>query len=144
MLAYESDKWFGTSLKYMPSSFFKKSGFKEVSRDGTRVLLHLDLGARKSSMLVFPKKRVIGEKGETVMDVFCNSQYPWCGRMVDKIRRSMRKKLNMINTDRRDFIEQFGVARGIFINGEPVIKRMTSWKEIKSALNKFTNRNVDG
>ncbi|MDH5734471.1 MAG: GNAT family N-acetyltransferase [Candidatus Bathyarchaeota archaeon] len=147
VLAYEGDKWFGTSLKYMPSSFFKKFGFKEVSRDGTRVLLHLDLGARKSPMLVSPKRRVIGEKGETVIDVFCNSQCPWCGRMVDKISRNIRKysdvTLNVINTDRRDVIEQFGVSRGVFINGEPVIKRMASWKEIKSALNKFTNRNVD-
>ncbi len=146
VLAYEDDKWFGTSIKYMPSSFFMKFGFREVSRDETRVLLHLDLGAHKSPMLVLPKKRVAGEKGKTVMDVFCNSQCPWCGRMVNKIRRNIRKypdvTLNVINTDRKDTIEEFGMARGICINGEPVITRMASWKEIKSALDRFTKRNV--
>ncbi len=146
VLAYEGDKWFGTTIKYMPSSFFKKFGFEEVSRDETRVLLHLDLGARKSPMLVPPKKRVTGEKDKIVMDVFCNSQCPWCGWMVDKIRRNILKHsdvtLNVINTDRRDVIEQFGMARGVFINGEPFIKRMASWREIKSALNKFTNKHV--
>ncbi len=146
VLAYEGDKWFGTSIRYMPSSFFKKFGFKEVSRDGTRMLLHLDLGAHQSPILVPPKKRVAGEKGKIVMDVFCNRQCPWCGRMLDKINRNIRKysdvTLNVINTDRRDVIEQFGVSRGVFINGEPVINRMASWKEIKSALSKFTNRNI--
>ncbi|MFQ6086591.1 MAG: GNAT family N-acetyltransferase [Candidatus Bathyarchaeia archaeon] len=145
VLAYEGDKWFG-AFDYMPASFFRKFGFQEVSRDETRVLLHLDLGARESPMLVPPKKRMIGEKGKMVMDVFCNTQCPWSGWMVDKIKRNIRKysgvTLNVINTDRRDAIEQFGVARGVFINGEPVIKRMASWKEIKSALNKFTSRNV--
>ena len=145
VLAYEGDKWFGY-FDYMPVSFFKKFGFKEVSREGTRVLLHLDMGAHKLPMLVSPKKRVAGEKGKIVMDVFCNRQCPWCGWMVDRIRRNIRKysdvTLNVINTDRRDVIEQFGVSRGVFINGEPVIKRMASWKEIKSALNNFTNRNV--
>lgn len=146
VLAYEGDKWFGTSLKYMPSSFFMKFGFKEVSKDETRVLLHLDLGASKSPMLVSPKKRILGERDKIVMDVLCNSQCPWCGRMLDKINRNIRKysdvTLNVINTDRRDVIEQFGVSRGVFINGEPIIKRMAAWKEIKSALSKFTIRNI--
>ncbi len=145
VLAYEGDKWFGY-FDYMPASFFKGFGFKEVSRDGTRVLLHLDMGAHRLPMLVFPKKRVIGEKGKIVMDVFCNRQCPWCGWMADTIEENVRNcsdiTLNVINTDRRGVIEQFGVARGVFINGEPVIKRMASWKEIKSALNKFTDRNV--
>jgi GNAT superfamily N-acetyltransferase len=146
VLAYEGDRWFGTSIRYMPTSFFRKFGFKEVSRDETRVLLHLDMGARKSPVLLPPKKRVTGGKGKIVMDVFCNSQCPWCGRMVDKIKRNIRNysdvTLNVINTDKRDVVEQYGISRGVFINGEPVIKRMASWKEIKSALNRFTNRDA--
>ncbi len=140
VLAYEDDKWFDY-FDYMPASFFRRFGFEEVSRDGTRVLLHLDLGAHKLPMLVSPKKRVTGEKGKIVMDVFCNSQCPWCGLMLDTVKRNLRESsnvtLNVVNTDKRDVIERFGISRGIFINGEPVIKRMSSWKEIKSALNKF-------
>ena len=44
VLSYEGDKWFGY-FDYMPVSFFERFGFEEVSRDETRVLLHLDLGA---------------------------------------------------------------------------------------------------
>lgn len=146
VLAYEGGRWFGTTIKYMPSSFFQKFGFEEVSRDGTRVLLHLDLGAHKLPRLTTPKKRTIGEKDKLLMDVFCNSQCPWCGRMVDQIKRNLRKypnvTLNVINTDRREVIEQFGFSRGVFINGEPVIKRMASWKEIRSVLNKSADRNA--
>lgn len=101
-------------------------------------------------MLVPPKKRVTGERGKIALNVFCNRQCPWCGWMVDRIKRnvmSARRKysdvtINVINTDKRDVIEQFGVARGVFIDGEPVIKRMALWKEIKSALDRFAERNV--
>lgn len=147
VLAYKGDKWFGF-FEYMPASFFQKFGFEEISRDETCVLLHLDLGAGKLPMLIPPKKKVVKDKDEILMDVFCNSQCPWWGWVVNKIRRNTRKysdvTLNVINTDRRDVIEKFGMARGIRINGEPIVKRIASWKEIESALNKFTNRNVHG
>lgn len=146
VLAYEGDKWFRYAFDYMPASFFRKLGFKEVSRDGTRVLLHLDLETHQFPTLIPPKKQVTSEKGEIVMDVFCNSQCPWCGWMVDNIKKNLRKysgvTLNVVNTNRRDVIEKFGMSRGIHINGEPVIKRMASWREIESALDRFTKRNV--
>jgi len=142
VLAYEGDKWFGY-FDYMPASFFNRFGFKEVSRDDTRVLLHLDLGANQFPSLLNPKRRRIEETDKTVVDVFCNRQCPWCGWMTDKIKRNVRGSditVNVIETDSRETIEKFGMARGISINGEPVIKRMASWKEIKSALDEFTNR----
>ena len=140
VLAYEGDKWFGY-FDYMPASFFRKFGFEEVSTDGTRVLLHLDLGAHKPPMLITPKKRKIDEKGKAVLDVFCNSQCPWCGWMVDEIKRNIRKyscaTVNVINTDSRDTIERFGMSRGVFINGEPVMKRMAAWKELEPILDRL-------
>ena len=54
VLAYEGDKWFGF-FDYMPVNFFKKFGFKEASRDGSRVLLHLDLGADELPSLIYPR-----------------------------------------------------------------------------------------
>ena len=146
VLAYEGDKWFETSIRYMPSSFFKNFGFKEVSRDGTRMLLHLDLGAHQFPMLITCKRREIDEKGETALDIFCNGQCPWCGWMSDQVRKNVRKyssvTVNVINTDSRDTIEKCGIARGVSINGDPIIKRMASWKEIESALDRYTNRNT--
>ena len=137
VLAYEGDKWFDY-FDYMPADFFRRFGFEEVSRDGTRVLLHLDLGEHEAPVLIFPKRREKGEKGKVALDVFCNSQCPWCGWMVDNVRRSVRKylgvTLNVIDTDPRETIERYGMARGVSINGEPVIKRMATWKEVESVL----------
>lgn len=138
VLAYEDDKWFGY-FDYMPASFFKQFGFKEVSRDETRVLLHLDLGAHMSPRLLTPKRRRIEKKGKTVVDVFCSSQCPWCGWMADEISRNVKDSditVKLINTDSREAIEEFGIARGVSINGVPVIKRMAAWKEIESALDR--------
>jgi GNAT superfamily N-acetyltransferase len=142
VLAYEGDKWFGY-FDYMPASFFKRFGFRETSRDGTRVLLHLDLGSHQSPLLLAPKRRKVKAEGKTVIDVFCNSQCPWCGWMADKVMENVKHHgvtANLISTDSRDIMEEFGISRGISINGDPVIKRMATWKEIKSALHRFENK----
>jgi GNAT superfamily N-acetyltransferase len=142
VLAYEGDKWFDY-FDYMPAAFFRKFGFEEVSRNQTRVLLHLDLGAHEAPMLISPKKREKSAKDKVALDVFCNSQCPWCGWMADNVRKGMRKypgvTLNVIDTDPRETIERYGLARGVSINGEPIIKRMTTWKEVKSVLDKYEN-----
>ncbi len=142
VLSYEGDKWFGY-FDYMPTSFFKRFGFEEVSRDETRVLLHLDLGAHTKPELLTPKSQRIKKKDKTVVDVFCNSQCPWCGWMADEVTRNVTDPdmiIRQINTDNRESIEKFGLARGISINGKPVIKRMTAWKEIRSVLDGATSQ----
>ena len=136
VLAYEGDKWFGF-FDYMPVNFFRQFGFKEVCRDGSRVLLHLNLGADKKPRLVYPKCKGIEKSGKTIMDVFFNSQCPWSGWMVDKIKRNMKKYdavVNAINTDDRKVMEKYGMSRGVCVNGVPILKRMASWKEVESIL----------
>jgi len=138
VLAYEGDKWFGY-FDYMPAGFFKQFGFEEVSRDATRVLLHLDLGAHTPPRLLTPKTPRTRKKGKTVVNVFCNSQCPWCGWMADEIYRSVKRQdiaLKLINTDGRKAIEEFGLSRGVSVNGVAVVKRMAAWREIKPALEK--------
>jgi len=141
VLAYEGDRWFGTSIKYMPSSFFKKFGFKEVARDGSRVLLFLDLGAKVQPKLLYPKTKPFDENNKIMIDVLFNSQCPWSGFMVDNIKRNVKKypgiAVNIVKSDDRKTIEEFGISRGICINGKPVIKRMASWKEIKTEIEKI-------
>jgi len=68
VLAYEGDRWFGTSIKYMPSSFFKRFGFKEVARDGSRVLLSLDLGAGVQPKLIYPRPKPFDENNKVTID----------------------------------------------------------------------------
>jgi len=133
VLAYEGDKWFGY-FPYMPMNFFRKFGFREVDRDGSRVLLHLNLGGDGQPRLIYPKIRTVGKSDKMVVDVLFNSQCPWSWWMADKVKRNMRKYgavVNTINTDDRKVIEEYGLSRGVCINGAPVIKRMTSWKEIE-------------
>ncbi len=136
VLSYEGDEWFGY-FDYMPASFFKSFGFEEVSRDETRVLLHLDLGAHTKPELLTPKHRRFEKKDKTVVEVFCNSQCPWCGWMADEISNRVNAsdtKVELVNTDSRDAIEEHGLARGVSVNGVPIVKRMAAWKEIQSAL----------
>jgi len=136
VLAYEGDKWFGF-FPYMPVSFFKRFGFREVDRDGSRVLLHLNLGADEQPTLICPKAKTIEKGDKMVVDVLFNSQCPWSGWMVDKIKRNMKKYnavVNAINTNDRKIIEEYGLSRGVYINGSPTIKRMASWKEIESFI----------
>lgn len=133
VLAYEGDKWFGF-FPYMPTSFFKKFGFKEVDRDGSRVLLHLDLGGNQKPKLIRAKVVRAKKSDKLTVDVFYSSRCPWSGWMVDKVTRGMKKYhaiVNAINTDDRKVIEEYGMSRGVSVNGKPVMKRMASMKEIE-------------
>jgi GNAT superfamily N-acetyltransferase len=136
VLTYECDKWFGY-FPYMPMSFFTKFGFREVDRDGSRVLLHLDFSGEEQLRLIYPKARKVGKSDKMIVDVLFNSQCPWSWWMADKVKRGMKKYdavVNAINTDDRRVIEEYGLSRGVCINGKPVFKRMASWKEIDFAV----------
>ncbi|MFX1482459.1 MAG: GNAT family N-acetyltransferase [Promethearchaeota archaeon] len=136
VLAYEGDKWFGY-FPYMPASFFGKFGFKEVDRDGSRVLLHLDLGGDDQPSLIPPRTRQMHDTSTSTVEILFNNQCPWSGWMVDKAKRALKRydvTVTSINTDDRKMVEKFGLSRGVIINGKPVIKRMATVKEIESAV----------
>jgi len=136
VLAYEGDKWFGF-FPYMPVAFFREFGFREVDREGSRVLLYLNLGSDEAPRLIRPKCRTTEKSDALVVDVFFNSQCPWSGLMVEEIKRNIGKYgvvVNMINTDDRKAVEKYGMSRGVCTNGVPVIERMASWKEIEVAI----------
>nr|MDO8100485.1 GNAT family N-acetyltransferase [Candidatus Njordarchaeota archaeon] len=136
VLAYEGDKWFGF-FPYMPANFFRNFRFKVVDRDQSRVLLYLNLGKDEQPTLIKPKCKTGKETGNVVVDVFYNSQCPWSGWMADRIKEKVRKHdtvVNIVNTDDRAVVEEYGMSRGLCINGKPVIKRMASWKEIEQVV----------
>lgn len=136
VLAYEGDKWFGF-FPYMPSSFFEKFGFKEVDRDDSRVLLHFDLGGSHQPTLIKPQTRQIVRDRKSVVEVLFNNQCPWSGWMVDKVQRTLKKydaSVIAVNTDDRKTLDKYGLARGVVIDGTPVIKRMATVKEIVSVI----------
>ncbi|MHA2377941.1 MAG: GNAT family N-acetyltransferase [Candidatus Thorarchaeota archaeon] len=136
VLAYDGDKWFGF-MPYMPSSFFEKFGFIVIDRDESRVLLHLELGGDERPSLIPPKTRILDKGDETVVEVLFNTQCPWSGWMVEKIRKRMKKygaTVQAVNTDDRNVVEEYGLSRGVCINGVPVIKRMATVKEVEAAV----------
>jgi GNAT superfamily N-acetyltransferase len=141
VITYDGDKWFETSINYMPSNFFKKFGFKEVDRDGTRVLLFLDLGNNNKPKLISPEKKSYKLKDKISLEIFFNSQCPWSEFMVNSIKNEMKNypyiDFSFINTNERHVIEKYGISRGIRVNGKPLITRMATWKEIKTEIDKF-------
>ncbi|MFX1502512.1 MAG: GNAT family N-acetyltransferase, partial [Promethearchaeota archaeon] len=140
VIAYEEDRWFGTSIKYMPSSFFKKFGFQEVDRDGSRVLLFLDLGAA-TPKFIFPESSDFQITEKSNLDIFYNDQCPWSKYMINTIKLELNKESNinihLINTNDSKLIKKTGISRGVFLNGKPIIKRMASWEEIRLEIEKY-------
>jgi len=143
VLAYDGDKWCGTSINYMPLSFFKKYGFEEIERDGSRVLLHLDLGAKTPPKLIYPKYESFEDKNDARLVAFYNCQCPWSKLMIDDLNKNTKDnpniKLKIIETNNRKIIEKFGISRGLIINGTPVINRLALWNEMQKEIEKIKN-----
>jgi len=141
-IAYDGDKWCGTSINYMPISFFKKFGINEIERDESRVLLHLDLGADKPPKFVYPQYETLESEKDTPLIAFYNSQCPWSKLMINELNKNTEKKPKIkpkiISTNNRELIEKYGISRGLLIEGKPILKRIALWtemqKEIKNLL----------
>ncbi|HHY34859.1 MAG TPA: GNAT family N-acetyltransferase [Firmicutes bacterium] len=134
VLCYEGDRWFGY-FSYMPARFFKKFGFEEVDRDGSRVLLHLDLRGASRPSLLRPKTRpdACSSLGRHVVEVLYNSQCPWAGWMIHGIKRYLGQfdvELRFLNTDDRAVAEQYGMTRGVYMDGRPLIARLAPGREV--------------
>ncbi len=141
VIAYDGDSWFGTPIKYMPLSFFKKYGFEEVDRDGSRVLLFLNLGSNIQPKLIYPKVKNLNDNKKRKIEIFSNNQCPWSRYMVNTFKKELAKYSDIdtciINTCNREIIQNLGISRGVCLNGSLLIKRLASWKEIIPKLAKF-------
>ena len=141
VIVYDGDKWFDTSIEYMPLSFFKKFKFKEVDRDGSRVLLYLDLGSSSPPNFIFPQLKDFYKSKKLKLDIFYNSQCPWSKYMINSVKNEVEKKsmidFNVVKTNNSDLIKDLGISRGVFLNGKPITNRMASWEEIKLEIEKF-------
>lgn len=141
VIAYEGDKWFGTSINYMASKFFKKFGFQEVDRDGSRILLYLDLGASDCPKFIFPKIKNFNKNKKINLDLFFNNQCPWARYMINTVKKGLKKydtiNCNIIDANELDFIKENGISRGIRLNNKIIFNRMASWEEIKAVIDKF-------
>jgi GNAT superfamily N-acetyltransferase len=142
-IAYDGDKWCGTSINYMPLSFFKKFGFREIERDGSRVLLHIDLGAKITPKLIYPNFEALENEKESQLVAFYNCQCPWSKLMIDELNKNTEKDLDIkpkvLETNKRELILKYGISRGLVIDGKPVIKRIALWKEMQKEISNLEN-----
>ncbi len=150
VLAYEGDKWWGY-FPYMPADFFRRFGFREVDRDGSRVLLHLDLGGGEEPRLFEVRERPAPLEGgrtdgRAVVEVLCNRHCPWSGLMVDGIRRGVgnRGEVRVVETEGRAVAEEYGLTRGVCVNGRPVLRRLGRWEEVAPTWPGRTSARRDG
>jgi GNAT superfamily N-acetyltransferase len=144
VIAYDNEKWFGTAITYMPSSFFKKFGFQEVNRDGNRVLLNLDLGGSSRPKFISFRSREF-DKNNPYLEIFFNSQCPWARFMINSVKKGIEKyprlTIKCINIGNAEIVQSTGISRGVCFNGIPLFKRMASWEEIKSKVDKEIKQN---
>ncbi|MFW9827592.1 MAG: GNAT family N-acetyltransferase [Candidatus Thorarchaeota archaeon] len=141
VISYEGDKWFGTSISYMASAFFNKFGFQEVDRDGSRVLLYLDLGSSDPPKFTFPKIKSFNKNRNINLDIFFNNQCPWARYMINTVKKGLTKyniiNCNVVDANQLDIIKENGISRGIRLNNKIIFNRMASWAEVQAAIDKF-------
>jgi len=121
VIAYDGDNWFGTSIKYMPLSFFTKFDFKEK--------------------IILPELNEPLKTEKINLEIFFNSQCPWSIYMINTVRKDLEKapniNINLVNTDDNELIKRLGISRGISLDGQPIIKRMASCEEIRIEIEKY-------
>ncbi|MDI7246963.1 MAG: GNAT family N-acetyltransferase [Bacillota bacterium] len=142
VLGYERDRWFGY-FRYMPVEFFRRFGFTEVDRDGSRVLLYLEPAAERrrsplpSLMCPGAREGVKGEGGRHVVEILYSSQCPWSGWMIDGAMRGLRRlgvEVCLVNTDERTTAAAYGLTRGVCVDGRPLVHRLASGREVVRAV----------
>lgn len=145
VLAYERDKWFGY-FSYMPAGFFRRFGFAEVDQDGSRVLMLLNtrsqLGAAvtaASYSIIRPRTHLTPKsaEGKSVVEILVSSQCPWAAWMVHRAKehlKSLAVEVRLVNTDDPSTAREYGLTRGVFIDGKPLLTRLSSGPEIARAV----------
>lgn len=145
VIGYERDRWFGY-FRYMPVEFFRRFGFTEVDRDGSRVLLYLEPAAERrgsrlpSLMRPCARERVEGEGGRHLVEILYSSQCPWSGWMIDGATRGLRRldvEVRLVNTDERTAAAAYGLTRGVYVDGRPLVRRLASGREVVRAVQRY-------
>ena len=80
---------------------------------------------------------MLGASTTHVVEVLYSSQCPWSGWMIDGIRSHLGKldvDVRLVNTDDRAVIEEYGLTRGVCVDGRPLITRLASGREVVRAV----------
>ncbi len=120
IVAHRQDFW------AVSPGFFEQLGYEPVSRRGEQVLMwkRFDPKAEKPEFIK-PKYRYKRVKGKVVVDLFYNTFCQPSNIEAHRVREVVAEfgdkvVLNEYCADERKVLEQYGIPRGIFINGREV------------------------
>jgi GNAT superfamily N-acetyltransferase len=141
VIAYDKERWFGTTIEYMPMNFFKKNNFIEVDREGGRILMFLDFKNIDPPNFLRTPLNLERKSQKLCLNLFCNDQCPWSTFMLKEFQEGIKSyeniEINIIKTNKKKTIEMFGISRGVVINNNPVFKRMVTLDQIKQEIDKL-------
>ncbi|MFX0012186.1 MAG: GNAT family N-acetyltransferase [Candidatus Hermodarchaeota archaeon] len=141
VIAYDKERWFDTTIEYMPMNFFKKNNFIEVDRDGGRVLMFLDIKNVNPPTFLSINTNLERKSQKLCLNIFCNDQCPWSTYMVKEFQEGIKSceniEINIISTNKKKTIEKFGISRGVVLNNNAVYKRMVTWEQVKQEIDKL-------
>lgn len=117
VLCYDNDFWF------MPYSFFKKLGYKEVARQGNTVIVLKAWEKVDPPVMHKLNYKFKPTKGKVVVDIFW---HPICSTSICEIQRVRevcaeygdRVILNEYNCGVKDMLEKHQTSRALFFNGK--------------------------
>lgn len=143
VLAYDHDFWF------MPSSFFRKLGYREVAREGSAAIMLKAFEPVDPPLMHRLNYRPQLVPGKVIVDAFWN---PICMTSIVEIHRvrevcaeyGEEVILNEFNCGHKDVLEKYQTSRALFINEERkgwgyAAPRDELRKEIERALGKVSS-----
>ncbi len=125
---------------FMPAGFFIEHGFTVIDdSDCAWLLLKSWQEVKLPEFLPRRYAPVIAPAGQTAVDLFWCGQCPFWAHVRDELQQVAhelgdRVTVREINTDDRAVMEHWGIANGMFINGECAFLYPPSKAELRKAL----------
>jgi len=125
---------------FMPAGFFIEHGFVAVQEnDCAWLLMKAWQDVQPPHFLPLRYQPVPAPAGKTTVDLFWCGQCPFWAHARDELLHvahelGQRVEVHEINTDDRAVLERWGIANGVFINGECAFLYPPSQTEIRKAL----------
>ncbi|MGD2252458.1 MAG: GNAT family N-acetyltransferase [Anaerolineales bacterium] len=115
----------GRSTSFMPAGFFAHCGYRAADRSNYDWLLYKPLRDIPPPELLPMRPRSWGKNDRLNVAFFYCPQCPISGWALERIRSQLKKRrdridLQVFRLDSRSKIEHYGLARGVFIEGQQV------------------------
>lgn len=129
---------------FMPAGFFAEHGFVVCAEQNNAWLMFKAWGEVAMPEFIPLHYQPLPLFGKTTIDIFWNGQCPFWVKAHDSVLQvakqyGERVVVNDVNTDNHIALEQYGIATGIYINGQCAFLYPPSATEIRRALKAALN-----